>query len=55
MIALSTMAYAMQDSGHAALVRRVYRAGSAPRVGALIPESIKDDEGNSQMVIFCIS
>ncbi len=55
-VALSSLAYAMYDMGQAAVVRRVYRLNSAPRMGVLVPEYQTDDDGNSEMVIsllFC--
>ena len=49
-MALSSLAYAMHDSAQAAVVRRVYRANLAPRIGALIPEYRTDEDGNDEMV-----
>ncbi len=49
-MALSSLAYAMYESGQVALIRRVYRANSTPRMGALIPEFVTDDDGNSSLV-----
>jgi len=45
----------MHDMQRAAIVRRVYRAGSTPRLGALVPEYVTDeDDGNSNMTLVYI-
>jgi ATP-dependent DNA helicase 2 subunit 2 len=49
-IAISAIAYAMYDLNQVALVRRVYRKGSTPRIGALIPEYREDEDGNRELV-----
>ena len=36
--------------GMVALVRKVYRANSTPRLGVMVPEYAQDEEGNSQLV-----
>ena len=42
--ALSALAFALQDLEMAAVVRRVYRNGSCPRLGVLVPEYSPDEE-----------
>ena len=44
------MAHALLDMGMVALVRKVYRANSTPRLGIMVPEYNTDDDGNSQLV-----
>ena len=49
-MALSALAYAMNDTNSAAVVRRVYRANSTPRMGVLVPEYRPDEDGNDRLV-----
>jgi hypothetical protein len=46
------LTFAMHDTKSAALTRRVYRAGTSPRIGALIPECKESDDGNDVMVSY---
>eukprot|EP00096_Caligus_rogercresseyi_P006682 TRINITY_DN2339_c0_g1_i3.p1 TRINITY_DN2339_c0_g1~~TRINITY_DN2339_c0_g1_i3.p1 ORF type:complete len:692 (+),score=194.79 TRINITY_DN2339_c0_g1_i3:80-2155(+) len=46
--ALSAVIQAMIELGRAALVRKVYRAKTTPRLGILVPETLKDEESEEE-------
>ncbi len=48
--ALSAVSYALHDLDMVAVVRRVYRNNSCPRLGVLVPEYAADEDGLSHMV-----
>ncbi|TRY72363.1 hypothetical protein TCAL_01009 [Tigriopus californicus] len=54
MAALSALAFAMHDMRMAAIVRKVYRAKSTPRMGMLVPEYRPNDEGVDELTIVFI-
>lgn len=51
---MSAMLEAMKRQDMVALVRRVYRKGTAPKLGVLIPEE-KEDNGETKKVTFHIT
>ena len=52
--ALSALAHALMELNQVAIVRKVYRANSTPRLGALIPEEKTDEDGNKYMSLVFI-
>lgn len=50
--AMSALFEAMKRQDVVALVRRVYRKGSAPKLGILIPEEKEDNEATKKVRFF---
>lgn len=48
--ALSSVSYALHDLAMVAIVRKVYRNNTCPRLGILVPEYSSDDEGMDHLV-----
>ena len=47
------MEYGKDSSGFAMIVRKVYRAGAAPRLGVMMPEKRTNEEDGEDRIVSC--